>query len=316
MKRITINPTAFNDEPDYFPLYNGLRNSSMGLLKFSKSSSRHFIIGPSFNVFRANKEQCRLDGLSKYYQKTNADYPNIIKFIVKTLVSEYPEHFELKHTNGLAYLKCDLTDELIVMNNDAELVDSDTKLKTPFVDAFDALSMQVSEDIVIHDVGNKNNDFAAAIHLMHCNGWETTENIGKSFSFIHSGVPRIQSIVPNVGMMMVHIASSIAGFERIAAISFKTTNQLTLHPAERKKWDKPLNPLKPQMSIRVERQTVTGIDNAFLFTIRTFLYDMATKDPKRHDEIVKVFRDPNPKAYAHDVIMKNQKAVLKWLKKQ
>ncbi len=72
MKRITINPTAFNDEPDYFPLYNGLRNSSMGLLKFSKSSSRHFIIGPSFNVFRANKEQCRLDGLSKYYQKTNA----------------------------------------------------------------------------------------------------------------------------------------------------------------------------------------------------------------------------------------------------
>lgn len=337
MKLLEFNTEAQNNDIDLFPLYEGIQPSAMGLKKMEKKhdhldrrSFTFLIDKDSFPQFRKSKELCREERLSKYYQKTE-DYPEINKYIIETLCSEYPEFFSLKSNT----LICKLTDEELSFNNNYELTHSNTKLSVPFVDLYDALAMQVPEDLVIHKVpkGQLNplkseeekRDYASVIHLCHCNGWEAEWAINKSFDFIHEGVSRINTIIPNSKRMLLSFLKGLK-FERIAAISFKTTPYLNRHSDDIKKWDKPFNQENPFMNVRVERQTVTGFEHseAFLFTIKTYLYDMNIQKTtidnelkiKRLNSIKKVFSNPDPKSYAYEVITENRKAVLSWIKKQ
>ena len=64
MENIKIDPKIFEREEDMFPLYDGLKRYSMGLLPFSKRKNT-FMFGESFQTFRKNKELCREERLSK-----------------------------------------------------------------------------------------------------------------------------------------------------------------------------------------------------------------------------------------------------------
>lgn len=340
MKLLGVNPDVFSQDPDYFPLYDGLKPSSMGLKKMVRGSlapdkDKIFLFGSSFKTLRDSKILCRQEDLAKYYQ-TRKHYPEVIQYIVETLASQNSEHFMLTKVNQQSKLACNLTKELLTFNENYELVLSESNTEFPYVDALDALAMQVGEDLVIHHIpsGQLNPlkpeeqkvDSSDCIHLCHCNGWDAQWAIGQTFDFIHKKVPRINQIVPNaMRMMMSFIQNSNWCFERIAAISIKTTDILNRHESFKDQWDIPFNAENPLMHLRVERQTITGFKDSecFLFTIRTFLYDLnsatasVSKDTqeRRIKATIETITNPNPKAYAYEIFIKNQKALLDWLNK-
>ena len=87
-----ISPKVFESELDFFPLYNGLKPSSMGLKKIEKHSfsqnekDKIFLFGESFSEFRKSKENCRIQDLTEYYQSLNK-YPEIVKYIFEVLIN-------------------------------------------------------------------------------------------------------------------------------------------------------------------------------------------------------------------------------------
>lgn len=334
---IAVNPNIFDQEADFFPLYNGLKPSSMGLRKVNRQEEKLFMFGPSFETFRKSKELARTERLSKYYQNPQArHYPQIIEHMLNRLATQNPQHFLLTaQENGEVVLTCHLTKEELVFDKNFKLVAQTTCLDVPFVDAFDALAMQVSEDLVIHHVPNgqlnpfkseaERQDFAALIHLSHCNGWDAEWAINQTFNYIHRAVPRIEKIIPNAMRMMLSFLNGEVMFERIAAISFKNSPILNRHESFIKQWSGDFNPASPHLHLRVERQTITGFkeEEAFLFTIRTFLYNMKPDSAsllpedvkqKRLEASLKVYENPDDKSYAYNVIMQAQLAVRKWLK--
>lgn len=333
MKLLEIDPKIFDTELDYFPLYDGLKPSSMGLKKKktwqeeSLPENKVFLFGDSFTEFRKSKEICRQENLAKYYQSTNEHYPEIIESIVKTLTIENSEFFTLENRT----LICKLTDETITFNDNWQLESCSTNLDLPFVDAFDALAMQVPEDMVIHKIPsgqlnplkkeNEKRDYASAIHLCHCNGWDAQWAIGKSFDFIHEGVARINKIIPNSVRMLLSFLNQDIRFERVAAISIKSTPILNRHESFMDLWSKKFDPENPFFNLRVERQMVLGYpkSEAFLFTIRTYLYDLNQKDStikkeQRQEAVLKMVNDPLPTSYAYNVILENREKILEWLK--
>lgn len=338
MSLLRINPSIFSQDLDYFPLYDGLKPSSMGLKRITKGvnakdKEKIFLFGPSFETLRASKIKCRQEDLSKYYQ-TRKHYPEVIKYIIETLSTQNSEYFTLTTESSTTTLTCHLTKEVLVFNSHYELLPiSSTEFS--YQDSLDALALQVGEDLVIHHTpsGQLNPlkpesekiDSADCIHLCHCNGWDAKWAIGQTFDYIHKGVPRINQIIPNAKRMMFSfLQQSNWCFERIAAISIKTTDILNRHESFQELWDKPFDEENPLMHLRVERQTITGFSESecFLFTIRTFLYDLNTENStcdqetkdKRKKAVIETIKNPNPKAYAYTIFMKNQAALLKWLK--
>lgn len=73
MNLLKINPNIFDNELDYFPLYNGIQPSSMGLKRKKPwveeplPENKVFLFGDSFHEFRKSKEICREERLKKYY---------------------------------------------------------------------------------------------------------------------------------------------------------------------------------------------------------------------------------------------------------
>jgi hypothetical protein len=143
-----------------------------------------------------------------------------------------------------------------------------------YIDLFDALAMQLPEDLVIQEVREcGTNDKSLAIHLCHANGWSAADNIGQSFNWIHQHVPRINNIIPHPQKMLEAIMKSQNGYERLGANSIRSCIQLDRHPRildEDK--NPPFNLDKENFYLRFERQCVCPItSNQFLFTIRTYI---------------------------------------------
>ena len=316
---IEIEPDVFLNDLDYFPLYEGLRPSTMGLNKLPKYNNdrdKIFQFGDSFKALRKNKLEERKQDVEKYYQRLGEPTVGILKFIINKLVTEYPEIFQLeKLNNGQQKLNCLKTRESLVFNSDYSL-SSDSENPLHNVDLLDALGMQVSEDLVIHKVLDQK-DFASHVHLFHPNGWSAEGAIGKSFDLIHQGVEGIKSIVPNTKNMMDRILVEDFSFERIAAINFKTNKIFNRHPDFSEFYDKPFDLRNPQLYIRVERQTVTGFpkEKSFLFTIRTYFYNLNPEviGKDRTKVLYEIFKKPKQKVYSYKFINDNREKILKWL---
>jgi hypothetical protein len=308
-----------NDPYNYFPIRDGLKPSTVGLKKLPmysdpKKDSR-FQFDNKFALYHEAKVVARNERLPKYYQNTlRTNLTEILKDIIQDLSVNHADNFAFME-NALV---CRLTGDELTFDDEFNLVSFKSNLAVPFVDALDAISMQISEDLVIHAI-DETGDFASAIHLCHPNGWSAEQFIGLNFQAIHEGVPRMEKIVPKSLQMVRGIISSPFILERVAAISFRTDTLLNRHPevpdhARHMPFDKELN---PNLFMRLERQTVTGYknSNAFLFTIKTYFVDCNQKhvDRSKHECIRSVFEINDPLVYSNKFINTNQAAVLSWL---
>lgn len=145
------------------------------------------------------------------------------------------------------------------------------------IDAFDALALNVPEDLAVlqQPAVEPEADRLVAIHLSFPNHWAPEEKIGKPFGAVHVPVAGIAPLVKAAPAILRTVVSK-GPFERFAW-GLATDTRLDHHPAHPQDAESRTLPLEtPEaagagMWVRVERQTLVGHPEtaSVLFTIRT-----------------------------------------------
>jgi len=274
-----------------------------------------FQIDPEyFHIYRNTKLKAREERLSKYYQRTESDNERVIEFIVDKLVEEYPDLFEYWYYEDNVWLphhlRCHLTGDNLMFDQNWKL----TAHKV-YIDSFDALAMQVPEDLVIH-YSNSDRDYAGYIHLCHANGWNAEWAIDKDFQWVHKEVENIDKMIPRPKALVDGIIKSGRTTERVGAISFRTNTELNRHPDDEPEDANKFNAENPELYMRVERQTINPFpdEGCFLFTIKTYFVNCDHPEADKRDKIIKAFEKDTTKVYSHWFFDKYKDQVLEWLK--
>lgn len=281
------------DSLDYFPIRHGLAPSQIGLRRLpsyqEKAKNQIFQIGNDWHTALENKRACRAERLSKYYQTHSAasDHRAICAWIIDQLCREWPDKFSrtFLHASEDFDLTCAHTgDTLAIRDGALQIAQSDIVSFADPVDLFDAIAMQIPEDLVIQSCASDfSSDHCSRIHLCHANGWSAEWAVGKSFDAIHARVPRIQTIIRDTSKILRAIVSSTAPMERVGAVNFRTSPILNRHPEiPEEKRHQPFHHLNhPYLFLRFERQCVVGFADSrdFLFTIRTYLTQISPRMP-------------------------------------
>jgi hypothetical protein len=269
----------------YLPFLDGTYSTAPGLIAMAKAGKMDqtvFQLDDQYDLYLSNKSGCRKEDIHKYYLEKNL-YPKTVarlnKFIATQLAKEYPGNFILTEYT----LHNKRTGETLQWNNDWISID-----QPPYLSLFDALSAQVQEDLAIFQLDNEK-DWLAAIHLSAPNHWSPAEKIGKPFGAIHSVVPGMERLNQQYAKMLLTLVEK-GPFIRYAW-GIATDTRLNHHPIPPPNiaplnWQgRSIEDKEDKIYLRVERQTTTGIPpaNAFLFTIRTYFYDIddLTTDEKK-----------------------------------
>lgn len=306
------------DTWNLFPLNSGkIPASSAALKKFSQledDKRKTFHFDQHFNWFRENKLKLKQERLTKYYQKLDkVNLQEIIQFIITTLEKEWPQFFSYKENK----LFCELTKEILEFDDKFNLINNQI-----YIDAFEALSMQVQEDIVIFCVPNnpQENDFVERAHLTSADDWSAEWALGKSFGDIHNGVIKSDNtkVIKFPEGMVQGLVRMSEPCERVGAFSFRSHVTLNMHPENYIQntwnWDSP----EQEFWARFERQTITPFKNlsCFLFTVRVYFVDL--EGPNRIKQTIEALKTEEPNVfYRYRELMKTQApSMLAYLEKK
>ena len=277
--------TPGNNPPFYFPPVKGKYEVKPGLASLTTdfgngNFDRHvFQLDNQFHRYRNNKITARNESLEKYICLNNGrDLSPVTDFIIKTLVREHPDYFLYDVEKN--QLDCTLTNEILAFNQNHQLDNNKSyyQNKIPYINAFDALAMQVQEDMAIMEIDNTGQGNIIALHLCAPNHWAAQDKIGKDFVMTHQPVPGIERI--NHRANEINLACLNKGpFVRFAW-GLSTDHFLNHHPRapagiEPPQWSgRKFDPESPVLFMRTERQTIQGFqaEGLLLFTIRTYFY--------------------------------------------
>jgi hypothetical protein len=221
----------------------------------------------------------RAERLEKYvcsHQLGPATESRAILYILNELTREYPKQFELTHSPNNTGLYCQLSGDQLHFDQSLQLINNNK-----YQNALDALCCQVQEDFAIVE-RCKQRDFISYLHLCLPNHWAAEDKIGQSFVDTHLPVPEMDKInqqAPKLIETLIHKGP----FERFAW-GIATDKRLNHHPMapngiEQAEWQgREFDPDRPELYLRTERQTTTGLPEvgSFIFTIRT--YHRSVKD--------------------------------------
>lgn len=282
---------AADETPDlpvparYFPIRGGRYDVSPGLFPLTTDfgngpvDGHLFLLDNEFPRYRANKLACRAERFDKYVCQqdfTPRTAATAIRLMRDRMAAEYPAYFtpEASDANTLS-LECRLTGETISVDGQGRLI-TPTDL---YRDAFDALCCQVQEDVAIVQRTPDGSDRVVALHLCSPSSWAAEEKIGRDFVVTHAPVPAFGKVAAAANAL-VDSCIRRGPFVRFTwGIAF--SDRLNLHPdpppglptalQQRTAYDPERDPLW----FRIERQVLWGLPevDAFLFTIRVFLYD-------------------------------------------
>lgn len=274
----------------YLPFLSGKYSTAPGLMAIEKSTdpSEKFIfqVDDKYADYIENKQNCRKENIYKYYCKHDL-HPETIscinRYIVAQLLSEYPAYFTLTESDKQFSLFNTLKKEVITWEHDWITLENDA-----YISLFDALCCQVQEDIAIVQQ-KEQTDWLAAIHLCAPNHWSPVEKSGKTFATIHARIPGMDKTMHQHPKMLSAIIQK-GPFTRFAW-GVATDERLNHHPfappgVSSTYWHGRVNN-QTKFYIRTERQNLVGFEqqNAFLFTIRTYFYDVDTLTPTEKDAL-------------------------------
>lgn len=191
-------------------------------------------------------------------QLSALELDKVCRFIAARLCLDYPQLFV---TEGTVFKN-------LVDNESIDLESCDET-------TFHALSLCVQEDVAIWKMdAAAQKEWLAALHVCFPSGWDPSEKIGKSFVSVHLPVVDFDSIAKNSWAMVETMVKKGPFSRYVWGIAFD--NCLDHHPENRKKLPS-FNSEKPQVFVRVERQTLHPFPNegVSLFTIRTYVYNIA-----------------------------------------
>ena len=268
----------------YLPFLNGRYTTAPGLRQMQRGNTPEdqliFQIDNEYDLHIQNKQRCRKENIRKYYCEQDMKPETIIavnRFIVNQLIKEHPDVFQLKAVNNFD-LKNHKTGASVSWNKYWILNDFSS-----YTSLFDALCCQVQEDLAIWQLNDKQ-DWLAAIHLCAPNHWAAADKIGKPFHLVHQPVPEMERTMRNYRKLLESMItqSPVTRF----GWGISTDKRLNHHPEapcdkQAKIWQgRRADKKQPQFFIRVERQNFVGFPdvNAFLFTIRTYFYNVKAFD--------------------------------------
>jgi dimethylamine monooxygenase subunit A len=272
----------------YLPFLDGKYSTAPALNVMAKAGDSIdqfvFHVDEQYDVYINNKLDCRKEDILKYYLQAelyDATIADVNRLIAKQLATEYPADFTLADERGVTGVE----KGVIVLRNgktgeSLRWRDDWIQIEHPlYLSLFDALCSQVQEDVAICQLDGVR-DWLAAIHLSSPNYWAAAEKIGRPFSAVHGAVPGMEKLNQQYFKMLV-TAVQKGPFFRFAW-GLTTDTRLNHHPVPPPGVDpvywqgRKIEADESKIYLRVERQTITGIPsrNAFLFTIRTFFYDI------------------------------------------
>lgn len=311
------------DHLDYFPLKEGLPKMAIGLKKLpvpaASPRERIFQLDASFPHYRAAKIEGRLERLSKYYQRREEPPAALIRWMVERLAAENPADY--RWDAGARRLDVAPTGERLAFTEAWALDRARTLSPFVYADAFDALALNVAEDLVFMRQTPEGETEARLIHLCVPNDWAAENAIGRNFEFIHRPVPGIDTIIRRPVAMIQGIIRQAESFERVGAVGFRTEIRLNEHPeVSARVRNRPFRADAPSLFVRFERQTVTGFPElgGFLFTIRTYLRDLVGADgrPDPAAPLARIFREDftgqHVNHYSKTFIKANRDELVKW----
>jgi hypothetical protein len=179
--------------------------------------------------------------------------------------------------------------------------------------ALDALACQVQEDLAIVSTSPERGHWLSAAHVCFPNGWAPGEKAGHSFAGVHEPVAGMAEMNRRGEEFVNIMTRATDGLVRFAwGVTFD--DELNHHP------DKPrtrFDPANPRAFLRVERQTIWGFPSvaASLFTIRTYLYDLADlrRDPATRDPLIAALHTMSPGSRAYKGLAESFDPLVDWL---
>lgn len=284
-------PTAI---PDYFPPAGGRYEVKPGLFKFGKSlgggaADQHvFQFDSTFPRYRQNKLAARAERLGKYFctrDFTPEVERAVTRFIIERLVGEHLRRFETLRSTGTT---------------------------------FDALAMQVQEDLAVVSTDRAGRHWLSAIHLCAPNHWAAEDKIGRTFAAIHEPVAGMTEMNRRSDELVRVMLDATDGLVRFAW-GIMWDDELNHHPQPPPGIVRAaaFDPDQPRAFLRVERQTLWGLPavGAALFTIRTYLYDLAVvrNHPARANDLGSALTSMTDASATYKGLSTSRDALIRWL---
>lgn len=182
------------------------------------------------------------------------------------------------------------------------------------LDTFEDIAYQVQDDLAVVHVPTKGEDRLVAVHVCAPSGWDPSKKLGKSFLGIHAPIPEMEPINRNAANMMRALTRE--GIRQRFVWGIQFDNQLNRHPdvitpENRIGFDAD----SPEVFVRVERQCIIGFpeESGFLFTIRPYIYDVATLSSEHRRNLRDALRSLSPAILRYKGIEDDVKPVIAWL---
>jgi len=315
----------------YFPLHKGLYQVTPGLHSLGTdfgnghNDSLIFQLDANFLRYRTEKITARKEKLEKYYcteALAPAKKSYIAQFFANRLCQEHPAAFRCQLRDNHHYLLCQITGDTLIFDQDFMLLKSQSD-GNGYVDCLDALAMQVQEDIALVEITDNRQDRITALHLCFPNHWSAEDKIGQSFLDSHAPVPGMAKINQHAVQLLDSLLNR-GPFVRFAW-GLATDNRLNHHPvapdnAITEQWHgRRFDPANPELYLRVERQVIQGfpVINTLLFTIRTYLYDVAILKtvPEKRQALQSALQSMSAATLHYKGLSESLSLILEWLEK-
>ncbi|MCK4743670.1 MAG: DUF3445 domain-containing protein [Sulfuriflexus sp.] len=258
----------------YFPISGDRYSTRAGLARFGTDfgngqlDTQLFQFDKTFTDYRNNKLAVRKTEINDYVCTDKIDNKSLAEatqFILQHLCNEHPDKFLLQKSSKQITLDCLLTDEQIIINDDYNLA---TQHRTEYKNLFDALALQVQEDICLMQINSSGTKLIAA-HLCAANHWSARDKLLMDMRYLHQHVPGFTDDNKEPEKLLQGISRKTEAYVRFA---WGLCDQAILN-------QHPHTSLKSESSddlfMRIERQVIWPIPDSdiLLFTIRTYFQD-------------------------------------------
>jgi len=181
----------------YFPIRNGRYDVKAGLsvfpTEFGNAEQDHqvFQFDTDFQRCRDNKLAVRKQNIGEYVCMTSdsdASVHRVNTFIIEHLVKHYPDYFQRVDKGDHFNLECSLSGNSILAHHDHTLIPTSAQHKPAAINLFDALALELQEDLCIMHVTKETIRLCAA-HLCAANHWAAIDKLGMDMPALHAPVP-------------------------------------------------------------------------------------------------------------------------------
>ncbi len=289
----------------YLPFLTGTYSVAPGLIPISKAEEERdkfiFQVDEHYNAYLENKKACRKENIHKYFCEHHLlprTIHHVNSYIALQLQKEYPSVFEFDDENENCFFINTKTREVIQwQKNNMQLHGNN------YISVFDALCCQAQEDFAICQLQNEK-DWMTAIHLCAPNHWAAADKIAKPFDAVHAPVAGMEKTFVHYFKMLQSIVQK-GPFTRFAW-GISTDDRLNHHPEpppgiNKTKWEGRRINNAAKLYIRTERQNLIGFPevNAFLFTIRTYFYEVDLLEDHEKKQLWSAVRSMSPESLAY-----------------